>query len=289
MSKFVPLDGFGRIEKETIYLPSDGENSGGNADSSLNFNVVAYTTEEELLFAEPEENTVGVVTDIPINGWHVGYAPPTNPAEGIIYISTGATSSNPINLDKENTIYLYPIAISQYYEGEWINRLGYTYMKESWHSICNILLDANGFDTSLTGTWRFVTNTGSTGSGSASIGTNSVTISGSSSSSDVSARYMVVTHDNPIDVTGYKYLEVDVTLSYHNESQNNYFYFGVAPKKGESSISAFGAIACVYQKSGLSTNILDVSNVTGTMYVTLSLHTSYRGSATAVVSGIRLK
>ena len=52
MSKIVPLEGFG-----------------GGASSPLNFKIVAYATEEELVAAQPKENTIGVITTTPINGW----------------------------------------------------------------------------------------------------------------------------------------------------------------------------------------------------------------------------
>lgn len=52
MNKFVSLEGFGRIEKEYIITTED---------SALNFDIVAYATEEELAATQLKENTIGIV------------------------------------------------------------------------------------------------------------------------------------------------------------------------------------------------------------------------------------
>ena len=59
MNKVVPLEGFG-----------------GGGSSPLNFKIVAYATEEELMAVTPQENTIGVITTTPINGWIFGSEDP---------------------------------------------------------------------------------------------------------------------------------------------------------------------------------------------------------------------
>ena len=69
MSKFVPLNGFGRVEKEYITITED---------STLNFNIKTYTSEEELLAATPEENTIGIITSNNVTKWILDYKIPNS-------------------------------------------------------------------------------------------------------------------------------------------------------------------------------------------------------------------
>lgn len=108
MSKIVPLEGFGRAEKEYITIYED---------STLNFDIVAYATEEELAAAQPKENTIGVVTTTPMTDYEFSTTQP-----GVYTIST-ISASDPHVLMAPHALsagdvlnFTIPVAITGTYE-----------------------------------------------------------------------------------------------------------------------------------------------------------------------------
>lgn len=103
----------------------DGFIDGVDQCSSLNFDVVAYDTEEALLAATPKENTIGIITTTKIPSWSMGDYP--NPSwemsEGHVYININASSYGSASLDfnalKTNEICIAPISAKQYVSNAW--------------------------------------------------------------------------------------------------------------------------------------------------------------------------
>lgn len=100
----------------------------------LNFNVVTYATEEELLAATPSVNTIGVVTDIPITNWLFGYTEPNPAEEGMVWILTSELSSVEFNALKKNTIQVYPVYAQQYISGSW-NTINSKIYQNGWSDL----------------------------------------------------------------------------------------------------------------------------------------------------------
>ena len=115
MNKVVPLEGFG-----------------GGGSSPLNFKIVAYATEEELAAARPKENTIGIVTTTPINGWSFNATEPTELMEGMVWFTTGTSSSVAFNAFKKNDIQVYPISAKQYVSGAWVDVTAKSYQNGEW-------------------------------------------------------------------------------------------------------------------------------------------------------------
>lgn len=127
MSKIVPLEGFG-----------------GGSSSPLNFKIVAYATEEELAAAQPAENTIGVVTTNTITSWIFDAIEPTDPIEGMVWITIGTSSTVAFNAIKKNSIQVYPLSAKQYIGGAWAGKVAKSYQSSKWVTWWNGYLYDNG-------------------------------------------------------------------------------------------------------------------------------------------------
>lgn len=107
-------------------------NMGGGGGAVLNFKVVAYDSEEALLASTPAENTIGVVTTTTISSWVFSTTEPTNPKVGMVWISTGATSSAAFNALKDNELQVYPLRAKQYISNAWSNITAQSYQGGKW-------------------------------------------------------------------------------------------------------------------------------------------------------------
>ena len=112
MKKVVPLEGFG----------------GGG--TPLNFKIVAYATEEELLAATPKENTIGVITSVPITGYKFSATEPEDMVEGEVWICVGSDST--VAFDVVEGVKTYPLSTKQYISGAWINKVAMSYQNGEW-------------------------------------------------------------------------------------------------------------------------------------------------------------
>jgi hypothetical protein len=92
-----------------------------NGGNPMNFKVVAYATEEELLAASPKENTIGIVTTDTITSWIFSATEPEAPVDGMVWISIGTSGAAEFNALKKNGIYIYPLSAKQYVSGAWVN------------------------------------------------------------------------------------------------------------------------------------------------------------------------
>lgn len=109
--------------------------TGGGGGAALNFNVVAYNTEEELLAATPSENTIGVVTDVPITSWIFDIEEPNPVTPGVILFKTDESSTAEFNALKKNTITLRPIVAKQYVDGMWVEKMAQCWQAGKWTEV----------------------------------------------------------------------------------------------------------------------------------------------------------
>ena len=121
MKKVVPLEGFG----------------GGG--TPLNFKIVAYATEEELLAAQPKENTIGVITDVPITGYKFSSTEPENMNEGEVWIKTSDNGS--VVFDIVEGVKLCTILSKQYINGVLINVTAMIYQNGIWVELATYLFN----------------------------------------------------------------------------------------------------------------------------------------------------
>lgn len=241
MSKIVPLEGFG-----------------GGGSSPLNFKIVAYATEEELAAAQPKENTIGVVTTTPINGWSFNATEPTELMEGMVWFTTGTSSSVAFNAFKKNDIQVYPISAKQYVSGVWVDKTAKSYQNGEWVEWAVYLYNEGDRCVDITGGWEAKANMKLNG------GTNkpaNVTFNSTNITTKLGS-VCIANTVNKINVTPYS------TLNFYVDVQANTIsdVYGIIANYGDIYKDC---AACLInsEQTGLQTISIDISNVEGEYYV----------------------
>ena len=248
---------------------------GGGGGTSLNFDVKAYATEEALLADTPKENTIGIITTNKITGWMFAAADPAEPVEGMVYITTGTESDIAFNALKKNGIMVYPLSAKQYVNGAWVDVTAMSYQGGEWRTN-SLYIYNNGSVTGYSFTCDDDLN-----SKEASItdkGTYLLLSAGANS-------YAIFISSSKIDVTKYKTLKMTITDASMKIDANR-LWFGLSSDKNVdgSGMSAKTAYAAFSGNKELS---VDISSVTGSMYVALHVGTpSSTGSFSARVTKI---
>lgn len=254
MSKIVPLEGFGRVEKEYITIIED---------STLNFDIVAYATEEELVAAQPRENTIGVVTTTPISNWVFSFSEPIQATEGMLWILIEYRGNYEFNVLEKNGILVYPFAAKQYIDNSWQKVIIKTYQSNQWANFWDgsLYLEGNEYE-AITGGWVIKPN--STTLNANTMKTDACLhyyISGSSSAAFLTAL--------PIRLDDYTKLHfecmngssaTDIKAGITTINQSNNFY--------SNSLKKY----CNLVNSGTAT--LDISEIKGKYYLCICDYTS---------------
>lgn len=136
----------------------------GGGGAGLNLKVVGGTTQP----VAPVENTIWVNTDVTINSYAFSTDEPTNPVEGMVWFQTGLDAPAPINIDKKNTVMLYPTGCKQYISGAWVDKTAKTYINGAWVDWYVYLLKLGWQDAALGG-WNIFGNYGSATFGSTGL------------------------------------------------------------------------------------------------------------------------
>ena len=131
---------------------------GGGGGTALNFSVVGNPQP-----TTAKENTIWIDTDVKISSWIFIATEPTNPTDGMVWISTGASSTVEFNALKKNGIQVYPMSAKQYVSGAWVDKEAKSYQNGAWVDWWNGELYKNGDAyTHVTGGWsNFTTDYGS--------------------------------------------------------------------------------------------------------------------------------
>ena len=210
-----------------------GMKHGSGGGTPLNFKVVAYPTEEELMSANPRGMVVGVVTTEKITSWAFVVTEPMDPEAGMVWFSTDRFSTAQFNALRKNCIQVYPATAKQYIGGEWIDKPVRFFQNGEWVKAWDgVLYDAgNEFET-ITGGWAF------------SNGRNNSCTSGTWERGETFLR--LHTGADPracqactvkkIDLTNYKYLCCNSTGSGSLQiGETEQMYNGVARAVGEGT------------------------------------------------------
>lgn len=102
-------------------------NTGGGGSGGLNFQVIGGTTAP----SNPKENMIWVNTSTKITSYIFSATKPTGSA-GMVWISTGTSSTVEFNALKKNGIQVYPISAKQYINGVWVNKTAMSYQGCKW-------------------------------------------------------------------------------------------------------------------------------------------------------------
>ena len=102
-------------------------NTGGGGSGGLNFQVIGGTTAP----SNPKENMIWVNTSTKITSYIFSATQPTGSA-GMVWISTGTSSTVEFNALKKNGIQVYPLSVKQYTGGAWVEREAKSYQNGNW-------------------------------------------------------------------------------------------------------------------------------------------------------------
>ena len=96
----------------------------------LNFDIVAYGSEEALLSDSPADNTIGVVTNTTISGYRFSATEPTDMKPGEVWIKTDKNSD--ISFDIVDNVTVYPISAKQFINDSLTNLEAYIRIGGDW-------------------------------------------------------------------------------------------------------------------------------------------------------------
>lgn len=229
---------------------------GGGA--ALNFKLLAYATEEALLAATPAENTIGIITDTPINGYYFGVAEPSPAAAGMVWITVGADSQVAFSATKKNPIMVYPLSAKQYVDGAWADVTAMSYQGSEWVALFTGTYLYNKGDecTDLTGGW-----VGKNGGSYYSKGTLTKNEASIYIGATGGTKLIHAATTNLIDLTDVSALYVNVIDFSGDESS-------LAVNNSSTSWST-GGVAAKVNITGVGLFMLDVSALTGKYYVSV--------------------
>ena len=124
----------------------------GGGGAPLNFKVVGGTSAP----ASPKENTIWFNTSTAITSWAFSATEPETPAAGMVWISTGMTSTAPFNALKKNNITVHPISAKQYVSGAWVDKAAKSYQNGAWVDWWNgHLYEYGNLHEQFTGGWTY--------------------------------------------------------------------------------------------------------------------------------------
>lgn len=247
--------------------PTNARGGGGG----LNLKVVGGTTQP----TNPRENTIWINTNIPITGYFLSHTQPNTQIEGLIWLKTANTGVE-INVGKKNPIVLYLSTAKLYTGGKWISVNGFVHVNAVWNQFAmeglmvfdrtmqeyadinrNILAVRDEEYISRKDADPYI----------------QMTISGSSA---ITRGYQ---WKNPVDVTNYITMEV---VGYSTKAINQ---AGLSPNLNESRNEI---VSAAHQTFGTerSTMKIDISSLTGNMYVGFSLK---KGGGSVYVESVYLR
>lgn len=234
--------------------------TGGGA--GLNLKVVGGTTQPN-----GKDNLIWVNTDTDINAYAFSADEPASPAEGMVWFKTAIESTTPINVDKKNTVMLYPQTAQQYVSGAWVGKTAQVYTNGAWHELWD------GYYYKLGEVYEAITGGYSAGTNLAKVIFNSnnmviTTASGTSAGN-------VVATVNTVDVTDVNTLVFDCHADVANLCN-----VGVGSVRNDwNSYIAQNAV----NNTARALVTLDVSSITGEVYILLKAwynSNKYQGALT---------
>lgn len=220
---------------------------GGGA--GLNLKVVGGTTQPT-----GKENLIWVNTDTDINGYAFSATEPASPVEGQVWFVTGASSSAAMNVDKKNTVMLYPSGCYQYIGGAWIKKTALTYLNGAWVAWKLIIYEEGYINTDVIGSFISVGKKASSSNGGTAAAPT-VTYNADNILMYTQTNYKggIVHTELPIDLTGFSTVNVKAKES-----------GGYAP-----SLKIYSAIGS-YQDSNVAATVTITKGTTGTYGVDVS-------------------
>lgn len=231
----------------------------GGGGGGLNLKVVGGTTQP----TNPRENTIWINTTIAITGYVLSPTQPETGTEGLVWIKTADTGVE-INVGKRNSIVLYLSTAKLYTAGKWISVNGWVYVSSVWNQFAKeglMVFDRTQQEYADINRNILAVRDEEYMSRKDADPYIQMTISGSSA---ITRGYQ---WKNPVDVTNYNTMEV---VGYSTKSINQ---AGLSPKLNDNRNEIVIAASQTFGTER-STLKIDISSLTGNMYVGFSLKKS---------------
>lgn len=234
-------------------------NVSGGGGAALNFRVLAYATEADLLAATPNENAIGIITTTPITSWLFSAVEPSPAEAGMVWINVGTFSPVEFNALKKNGLQVYPISAKQYVGGAWVDKTAKSYQGGEWVDWMIYLFDETK------GQMVPFTSTKET-NGSVSIGTNSIVLSYSSGNNGQS----IARTSETVDLTASKRLVFDAICTGHGSDSDYAIGAGIVSTVAPAIIdrnASYPAYIFMTADSTRKLYAIDISGLSGKYYV----------------------
>lgn len=238
---------------------SSGESGGG-----LNFKIVRYSTEADLLLATPANNTFGVITEHDIPVWSISPSEPTELVEGMVWLYTAPPSTDEFNALSHNGIQVLPFSVKQYIDSAWVTKVSYFYKDSEWtqFSFTKLYLYLNGDrNLEITGDYHRTSPTDATivPDGQTSDGTIFLDFPNRSDENGLYKSVIMYT-GKMIDVTKYNYL---VEKSIHGRSGDRILL-------ADDTLENVTYVQQTLTTNDMQTMILDISEFIGSYYISFN-------------------
>lgn len=231
----------------------------GGGSGGLNFKVVGYATEAELLSDTPKENTIGIITTNKITGWMFAAVDPAEPVEGMVYITTGAKSDIAFNALKKNGIMVYPLSAKQCVGGALVETDFTIYRNGDWVELWGgELYDYGNQYEGITGGWFAHPNT----SAYVVFNADNIQFVNGANTQMAAAIYT----QKKIDITRFSYLRVKGTVT---DYDGNNIKIGITNSNTTGNDPSFVA-STAFSKTGNMDAEVDLSAVSnGSYYISI--------------------
>lgn len=254
--------------------------SGGSA--GLKLKVVGGITQP----TSPKENMVWVNTDTEISDWAFSSFEPESPVEGMVWFQTGTTSSAAMNINKKNTVMLYPGGCSQYIDGAWVEKDAQTYLNGAWVDWRIYFYNKGDQCTDLTGGWLAKGVLTEAGKGKAvtpqiTQNADNMTIVFTGAQYAMGLIYT----QNQIDLTEFKTITINGSANcpVTNGSVSLSVYSSVPSYSGHTKVAGTNIKKGGVILNGVFETTLDVSALSGKYYLAIDFYNDPSGTNTVIV------
>lgn len=228
--------------------------------TKLNFDIKRYNTEEELLADAPKENTIGIISDVEINGYRFSAIEPESMNEGEIWIKNG-TESN-VSFSIVDGVTVYPISVKQYINSALVDVTAMSYQDDQWVKWWNgELYDTGNQYQGITGGWIGYGEDGATAK-RVTFNTSNISISTKSSYEAAS-----VYTKNKLDLSKFNKLNVELNVTRVNTALSDTVSIGIASVNNVASASTKAVAKHNSKLTGAGTLTCDISVDEGYPYV----------------------
>lgn len=235
--------------------------AGGSGGAELDFQVVTCSSGSALP-AAPRENTIAVISSVPVTGYHFRRDQPEIGKEGMIWFCTGEESSVSFNALAENTVQVDPLYAKQYVGGSWVSRKAWIWQNGSWIAWpAWYLYDRGDVFGDVTGGWAVGESIAD-----AALEESCMTLTTVSAAKSRTH----VTTKNPIDLSGYSTMCVRATVVRHSQDSTagtTLCRLGYADAADASLVDLATKTVKEVTGTGELEIRCDVSGVTGSHYV----------------------